>query len=214
MALSSKLQACCINFNDAIKKHFGSQYSLERRLPIALQFAGFDGPQRKELIGKDLPGNIQTAMDDFDRRLTATRETSQSPKPTNPDDETVSMDHRILRFRWLDRAFYPYLNQILDRLPDEVRERILADDTLQIIGDETLITTHGRCYQFDPNIRHLIFLNPVVLRMPEPAIIETIAHEFVHYVAGKGDIGLYEKEAGDLLKEWRFTPGAGQCGPP
>jgi hypothetical protein len=70
LALSSKLQACCINFNDAIKSLFGAQYSLERRLPIALQFSGFDGPQRKELIGKDLPGHIQTAMDDFDSRLT------------------------------------------------------------------------------------------------------------------------------------------------
>ena len=32
--------------------------------------------------------------------------------------------------------------------------------------------------------------------MPEPAIIETIAHELAHYVAGKGETGLYEKETG------------------
>jgi hypothetical protein len=36
-AVSAKLQACCINFNDAIIKQFGPQFSLERRLPIALQ---------------------------------------------------------------------------------------------------------------------------------------------------------------------------------
>jgi hypothetical protein len=35
-AVSAKLQACCINFNDAIKRLFGAQYALERRLPIAL----------------------------------------------------------------------------------------------------------------------------------------------------------------------------------
>jgi hypothetical protein len=33
-AISAKLQACCINFNDAIKELFGAQFSLERRLPI------------------------------------------------------------------------------------------------------------------------------------------------------------------------------------
>ncbi|MEJ8631803.1 DUF3644 domain-containing protein [Sphingomonas sp. I4] len=45
-ALSAKLQACCINFNDAIKSMFGAQYALERRLPIALQFVTFSPDQR------------------------------------------------------------------------------------------------------------------------------------------------------------------------
>ena len=31
-AVSAKLQACCINFNDTIKSLFGAQYALERRL--------------------------------------------------------------------------------------------------------------------------------------------------------------------------------------
>lgn len=64
-ALSAKLQACCINFNDTIKQLFGSQHGLEKRLPIALQFVTFDGVQRAELIGADLPANISTAMDHF-----------------------------------------------------------------------------------------------------------------------------------------------------
>ncbi len=38
--ISARLQACCINFNDAIKKEFGAQYALEARLPIALQRGG------------------------------------------------------------------------------------------------------------------------------------------------------------------------------
>src|SRR6266481_900410 len=37
-AVSAKLQASCINFNDSIKSIFGPQFGLERRLPIALQF--------------------------------------------------------------------------------------------------------------------------------------------------------------------------------
>lgn len=69
-ALSAKLQACCINFNDAIKALFGREFALEKRLPIALQFVTFDGVQRKTLLGADLPQHIATAMDTFHNALT------------------------------------------------------------------------------------------------------------------------------------------------
>ena len=69
-ALSAKLQACCINFNDAIKVLFGKEFALEKRLPIALQFVTFDGGQRSNLVGRDLPANVATAMDNFHNGLT------------------------------------------------------------------------------------------------------------------------------------------------
>ena len=69
-ALSAKLQACCLNFNDAIKSLFGIQFALERRLPIALQFVTFDGDQRALLAGKNLPAHIAAAMDNFHDSLT------------------------------------------------------------------------------------------------------------------------------------------------
>ncbi len=71
-AVSAKLQACCINFNDEIKRLFGLQYGLERRLPIALQFVTFSPDQRAILkrAGK-LPPNIEAMMDAFHATLTA-----------------------------------------------------------------------------------------------------------------------------------------------
>lgn len=70
-AISAKLQACCINFNDAIKTLFGAQYALERRLPIALQFVTFSPDQRAVLKkGSGLPRHIETMMDAFEQRLT------------------------------------------------------------------------------------------------------------------------------------------------
>lgn len=69
-ALSAKLQACCINFNDAIKGLFGDEFALEKRLPIALQFVTFDGAQRANLKGASLPPNVVTAMDNFHNALT------------------------------------------------------------------------------------------------------------------------------------------------
>jgi hypothetical protein len=70
-AVSAKLQACCINFNDAIKTLFGAQYGLERRLPIALQFVTFGSDQRA-LLKKaiSLPAHIEAMMDAFHGGLT------------------------------------------------------------------------------------------------------------------------------------------------
>jgi hypothetical protein len=70
-AVSAKLQACCINFSDAIKSLFGAQYALERRLPIALQFVTFSPDQRAVLKkATTLPRHVETMMDAFERQLT------------------------------------------------------------------------------------------------------------------------------------------------
>jgi hypothetical protein len=70
-AISTHLQACCINFNNVIKAQFGPQYGLERRLPIALQFMTFSSDQRAVLKrAANLPRNIETLMDDFSARMT------------------------------------------------------------------------------------------------------------------------------------------------
>jgi Protein of unknown function (DUF3644) len=69
-AVSAKLQACCINFNDSIKALFGAQFGLERRLPIALQFVTFSADQRSVLKkASDLPPHIATMMDTFHAAL-------------------------------------------------------------------------------------------------------------------------------------------------
>jgi hypothetical protein len=70
-AVSATLQACCINFNDAIKTLFGSQYGLERRLPIALQFVTFSSDQRSILKkAGTVPEHLETMMDEFQKALT------------------------------------------------------------------------------------------------------------------------------------------------
>ncbi|MEP4379854.1 MAG: DUF3644 domain-containing protein [Paracoccaceae bacterium] len=70
-AVSAKLQACCINFNDAIRSLFGLQYALEHRLSIALQFASFNVDQRELLKqAQNLPANIETMMNEFHENLT------------------------------------------------------------------------------------------------------------------------------------------------
>lgn len=70
-AIGAKLQACCINFNDSIKKLFGPQFGLEKRLPLALQFVTFASDQRITLKKANaLPANIETMMTAFHGGLT------------------------------------------------------------------------------------------------------------------------------------------------
>ncbi|HEX8193513.1 MAG TPA: DUF3644 domain-containing protein [Allosphingosinicella sp.] len=69
-ALSAKLQACCINFNDALVEWFGSRFALDRRLSLALQFRSLDPEQTAQLRRANLPQNISTVMDAFEAQLT------------------------------------------------------------------------------------------------------------------------------------------------
>ncbi|SDJ58984.1 Protein of unknown function [Aliiruegeria lutimaris] len=70
-AVGMELQACCINFNDELKKHFGNQYGLEKRLPLALQFVSFGRDQRsilKEAFA--LPPHVSSLIQAFESGLT------------------------------------------------------------------------------------------------------------------------------------------------
>ncbi len=69
--VGAELQACCINFNDAVKTLFGVQYGLERRLPIALQFVTFGADQRALLKkAASMPQHIETFLSAFEHGLT------------------------------------------------------------------------------------------------------------------------------------------------
>jgi len=70
-AVGGEMQACCINFNAAMKSFFGPQYALEKRLPIALQFVSFGADQRELLkSGSDLPDHISNFIGKYEHGLT------------------------------------------------------------------------------------------------------------------------------------------------
>ncbi|MHC2258309.1 DUF3644 domain-containing protein [Sinorhizobium meliloti] len=70
-AVGAELQACCLNFNDALKKHFGHQFGLEKRLPIALQFVSFGMDQRTALKkASSLPTHVSSFISAFEHGLT------------------------------------------------------------------------------------------------------------------------------------------------
>jgi hypothetical protein len=69
--LSARFQACCLNYNEAIRKFFGDKYGIDQHLAFSLQFSSLGDEQIEQLSArKDLPKNIATFIEGFDGNLT------------------------------------------------------------------------------------------------------------------------------------------------
>lgn len=79
-ALSARFQACCLNFNQYIKKLFGNEYGIDRHLAFSLQFSSLSDSQTKTMESyKDiLPSHVAKFVEGFDGSLS--EEEYNSPK--------------------------------------------------------------------------------------------------------------------------------------
>ena len=70
--LSSRYQACAVNFNDCLRKLFGAQHRLDEHLQFSIQFAQLD-PKQFDVAdsGPSLPKALLRFVEKFDRSLTA-----------------------------------------------------------------------------------------------------------------------------------------------
>jgi len=114
------------------------------------------------------------------------------------------VDKRFDRFKFCDSRLFPYLEKVMDRLPDEVKEALLNNHTLQILADENALYACAVQYAFDQPIESLIYLNPKILMESEHLIICIIACEVAHHVLSKGRPDLSEEAVADLLIDWGF----------
>lgn len=68
--LSARFQACCLNYNEYIKKLFGVQHGIDKHLSFSLQFASLTGEHVDMLIEHgELPKHIKMFIDGFDGDL-------------------------------------------------------------------------------------------------------------------------------------------------
>lgn len=68
--LSARFQACCLNYNDYIKKLFGDSQGIDKHLSFSLQFSSISKGQIDELGNhENLPKSIQGFIDGFDGKL-------------------------------------------------------------------------------------------------------------------------------------------------
>ena len=65
--LSARFQACCLNYNEYIKKLFGENYGIDKHLSFSLQFSTIKEDHALQLRSfSDLPANIASYINDFD----------------------------------------------------------------------------------------------------------------------------------------------------
>lgn len=69
--LSARFQACCLNYNELIKRLFGQDFGIDKHLSFSLQFSSLNKDQVDKLSkAEGLPENIRAYITEFDLNLT------------------------------------------------------------------------------------------------------------------------------------------------
>jgi hypothetical protein len=99
----------------------------------------------------------------------------------------------VSRFRHCDKRFFPYLEKVLNQLPDGLRDDILG-------------SAKSKNYPFKPPITDLIYLNTSILKRPVLDITYTIAYELANYLVAREDTDekAKDKKVKNLLVDWQF----------
>lgn len=78
-SFSAKFQACCLNYNEHIKKLFGDKHAIDKHLSFSLQFSSITRDQAAQLEAQpSLPAHIKSFVEGFEGKLTD--EEFNSPK--------------------------------------------------------------------------------------------------------------------------------------
>lgn len=69
-SLSAKFQACCLNYNEYVKKLFGDNHGIDKHLAFSLQFSSISREQAATLPSPDeMPSHIKAFVDGFQGAL-------------------------------------------------------------------------------------------------------------------------------------------------
>lgn len=69
-SLSAKFQACCLNYNDYVKKLFGEKYGIDKHLAFSLQFSSISREQAASLpVPGEMPSHIKAFIEGFEGNL-------------------------------------------------------------------------------------------------------------------------------------------------
>jgi hypothetical protein len=111
------------------------------------------------------------------------------------------MDERLRRFTACDHRLYHYIEKVLGRLPDEVKEKVLNDPSFQFISMYEKIS---RFCSFDTTIKNLAILKERILVLPEYECILAIAYKIAQYYIEKGELGSWRRKIENELVGWGF----------
>jgi hypothetical protein len=70
-SFSAKFQACCLNYNEHIKKFFGNNHAIDKHLSFSLQFSAISKEKVEQLESRPtLPAHIKSFVEGFEAKLT------------------------------------------------------------------------------------------------------------------------------------------------
>ena len=139
--LSARFQACCLNYNEYLKKFFGAGLGIENHLSFSLQFSTIASEQKDLLIEqKDLPANIQSYIEKFDKALTDEEFGSQKyayrilfvPKTANRKGQA----DRVIEFVKSDSPLAESVNKEYAIIKETEKKKYLPKQIVELIRGE------------------------------------------------------------------------------
>jgi hypothetical protein len=139
--LSARFQACCLNYNDYIKKFFGHQLGIDRHLSFSLQFASLTEDHVDMLAEQgDLPQHIQKFIDGFDYQLSPEEFNSPRfayrvlfvPKTANNKGQA----DQVIEFVKADSELAQQVNAKYAVIKETEREKYLPAQIVRLMQEE------------------------------------------------------------------------------
>ena len=87
----------------------------------------------------------------------------------------LRMDKRIFGFKRCDKKLYEYLDKALDRMPPDIKEKILENNNLEILTDDSFQSAQGLHYIFNDSQgkpKSVLFADQIDNENPEPLSID------------------------------------------
>lgn len=111
------------------------------------------------------------------------------------------MDERLNKYRDCDPKLYPYIDKVLKRLPEEVKEQVLSDSSFQFVS---MYENISRFCWFGTSTKSVAILKERILTLPEYECLFTIAYKIAQYYIEKGEIASWRERIEEQLVTWGF----------
>lgn len=148
--LSARFQACCLNYNDYVKKFFGEKYGIDTHLAFSLQFSTISMEQKDLLQDYPaLPNNILVYISEFDNDLTESEFESERfsyrllfvPKTVNRPGQA----DRVIEFVKSDSQLAAGINKEYQIIKETEKQKYLPKQVVDLIKSEGF--THFSMHQ-------------------------------------------------------------------
>lgn len=139
--LSARFQACCLNYNDLIKRLFGDEFGIDKHLSFSLQFSSISRDQVDTLVAASgLPAHIRAFIDAFDSQLSEAEFNDPRfayrvlfvPKTANRKGQA----DQVIEFIKADSELAKDVNRHYAVIKETEKSKYLPKQVVQMMNDE------------------------------------------------------------------------------